>query len=166
MYNTIWPKTKKNMLFKWIWKTSNRLRHKNFFWLLLHDRINIRNYLKRKNMQLDDYNCIQCRDNTEETLRQLFWDCNFAQECWNYIVPHRKLGISSFDDILILHSHLPKEFDLDIIIQGCWRIWTLRNGKIFRKEVPSINCWKFWVKEDLGLLQHRIKGKYFDKFKA
>jgi hypothetical protein len=81
MYKAIWPKTEGNFPFKWIWKTSNRLRYKIFFWLLLHDRVNSRNLARTKNMHLDNYNCVYCNEQTEETLRHLFWDCTFAQEC-------------------------------------------------------------------------------------
>lgn len=129
-------------------KTANRLRHKLFFWLLLHDRVNTRNLLKRKNMFFDSYDCVFCNEHSEETLRHLFWDCNFAQDCWNSNFPSRKPGISCFDDIMLIHALLPAGIALDVIIQGCWRIWTQRNGKIFRKEVPSINCWKYRLKED------------------
>lgn len=42
-------------VFKWIWKSARRLRHKILFWLLLHDRVNTRNLLKRKKFHLDCY---------------------------------------------------------------------------------------------------------------
>jgi hypothetical protein len=43
--------------FSWLWKTSCQARHKFFFWLLLLDRLNTRNLLKRKNFQLQNYKC-------------------------------------------------------------------------------------------------------------
>jgi hypothetical protein len=43
--------------FKWIWNSSCQARHKFFFWLLLHDRLNTRNILGRKKMNLPCYNC-------------------------------------------------------------------------------------------------------------
>lgn len=162
MYKTICARAEPNKLFTKIWKTANRLRHKIFFWLLLHDRVNTRNLLNRKNMFLESYDCVFCNEHSEETLRHLFQDCVFTQECWKSTFPSKKPGISSYDDIMLIYSLLPKGIALEIIIQGCWRIWTQRNGKIFRKEVPSINCWKYRLKEDLQLLQYRIKAKYKD----
>jgi hypothetical protein len=47
-------------IFQWMWKTCARGRHKFFFWLLLNDRLNTRNLLKRQNMDLQDYNCVLC----------------------------------------------------------------------------------------------------------
>lgn len=39
--------------FRWLWKSSCQPKHKVFFWLLMHDRINTRGLLRRKNMKLD-----------------------------------------------------------------------------------------------------------------
>lgn len=109
-------------LFRGIWKTSCRLRHKIFIWLLLHDRINTRNLLHRKTMHLDSYNCTLCADNTEETMLHLFWNCSFALHCWDRIIPHRKRGISVVDDIQLAILQLPHDIALDIVIMGCWGI--------------------------------------------
>jgi hypothetical protein len=35
-------------IFTWLWKSSCQPKHKLFFWLLLHDRLNTRNLLGRK----------------------------------------------------------------------------------------------------------------------
>jgi hypothetical protein len=35
-------------IFKWMWKSCLRGKHKFFFWLLLHDRLNTRELLKKK----------------------------------------------------------------------------------------------------------------------
>uniref|UniRef100_A0A8R7U6Y7 Reverse transcriptase zinc-binding domain-containing protein n=1 Tax=Triticum urartu TaxID=4572 RepID=A0A8R7U6Y7_TRIUA len=77
--------TNTHFLFRILWKASNLLRHKIFFWLLLHDRVNTRNLLKRKSMVLSSYDCALCNDSTEETCHHLFWDCPFALHCWNII---------------------------------------------------------------------------------
>jgi hypothetical protein len=72
-----------SLLFKWMWTSSNLGKHKFFFWLLLMDRLNTRNLLKRKNRHLDDYNCVLCNTNTEETCFHLFFTCPFSAACWN-----------------------------------------------------------------------------------
>lgn len=160
MYHHLCPQQQEQQIYKWLWKSSCRLRHKIFFWLLLHDRVNTRNLLKRKSFTLESYNCVFCHEDTEETARHLFWDCGFVQDCWLSIIPQKRLGISCLDDILLIRELLPKHIAMEIIIQGCWAIWGQRNGKIFRREGPSINCRKFKLKEDLKLLEHRIKAKY------
>ena len=76
--------------------------------------------------------------------------------------PEKKLGIPFLDDILLTRAELPSRIAMEIIVQGCWAIWGKRNGKIFRKEVPNVNSWKFKLREDLKLLEHRIKAKYLE----
>lgn len=53
-------------LFKWLWGSSNLGTHKFFFWLLLRDRLNTRNLLRRKNMDLQDFSCVLCSLGCEE----------------------------------------------------------------------------------------------------
>ena len=58
-YGSLIGTTAASPLFKWLWGSSNLGKHKFFFWLL-RDRLNTRYILKRKNMHLDDYNCVLC----------------------------------------------------------------------------------------------------------
>ena len=131
--------SKVHALFRDIWKTSCRLRHQIFIWLLLHDRINSRNLLHRKSMVLYSYNCVLCADNIEETNLHLFWNGPFALHCWDKIIPDRKRGISVKDDIQLAFQQLPPSIPLDIIIMGCWGIWSVRNDKIFRLAAPHVD---------------------------
>jgi hypothetical protein len=68
---------------------------KYIFWILLHDRVNTRNLLKRKSMQLDCYECGFYNEGVEETLMHLFCDCTFAQACWDTIFTYTHRGISA-----------------------------------------------------------------------
>ena len=67
--------------FSLIWNSSCQAKHKVFFWLLLHDRLNTRNLLRRKTFHLPSYNCATLQCNQEETLMHLFWSCPFAERC-------------------------------------------------------------------------------------
>ena len=122
-YNSIKGPSRSHHLFKLLWKSSNMLTHKIFFWLLLHDRVNTRNLLKRKKVPLQSYNCTLCAENTEETLSHLFRDCNFAMHCWNKLVPQRNRGIRSFDECCLLAEHFPRDIAFDIIVAASWSIW-------------------------------------------
>jgi hypothetical protein len=44
----------------WMWKGCCQQRHKVFFWLLIHNRLNTRALLQRKNFMLTDYSRIMC----------------------------------------------------------------------------------------------------------
>jgi hypothetical protein len=114
------------------------MKHKVFFWLLLKDRINTRDLLRRKTTALDSYTCDLCILQKLETTAHLILICNFAKACWQSIgvtfistrsMPHifnrirRKLGVSFFMDIIILMS---------------WSIWSTRNDWILSILDPSV----------------------------
>jgi hypothetical protein len=75
--------------FIWIWdsKCCNKLRV--FSWLLM-DRLNTRNILKREKHKLEgnNYNCVLCSNNVEETAFHLFFNCPFSQACWQLLGIH------------------------------------------------------------------------------
>ena len=62
-------------------KSSCQNKHKVFFWLLLRDRLNTRELIRRRNMHLPSYDCACCTLDVEETLSHLFLTCSFAQVC-------------------------------------------------------------------------------------
>ena len=67
MYCHMQGKEVASPLFKRIWKSAAMLRYKIFLWLLLHDRVNVRNLLARKHFHLPNYNCELCNCSCEET---------------------------------------------------------------------------------------------------
>ena len=61
--------------FGWIWKSKATMKIKVFGWLLLSDRLNTRNMLKRRHYNIgNDYDCILCGLHIEETLEHLFFE--------------------------------------------------------------------------------------------
>jgi hypothetical protein len=72
-------------IYRWLWAASCQPKHKVFFWLLLKNRLNTRGMIRRKNMQLDSYDCELCLLQKEEKLRHLFFKCPFAKNYWNII---------------------------------------------------------------------------------
>ena len=78
--------------FNWMWNSSCQNKHKVFCWLILKDRLSTRELLRRKNMELPDYNCVLCNNLVEESLEHLLFHCPFASECWhwlNFETPHQ-----------------------------------------------------------------------------
>lgn len=78
-------------------------------------------------MYLESYACALCDENKEGTNMHLFWDCPFALACWDSIIPNRNIGISDIDEVILARDALHYGFALDIIILGCWSIWSIRN---------------------------------------
>lgn len=108
-------------------------------------------------MFLEDYNCALCNEKVEETLLHLFWDCTFAHEYWNLIIPSKLRGISHYDEICFSLTELPADIALDIVLMGCWGIWSIRNDKIFRSVVPSLHNWLHYMNEGLSVIAIRAK---------
>ena len=80
--------------FLWIWnsKCCNKLRV--FSWLLLMDRLDTRNILRRKKHKLEgnNYICVLCSNNVEKTAHHLFFSCPFSQEYWQHLGIHSLFG--------------------------------------------------------------------------
>ena len=123
IYNPILEQWEEHPFFSIIWRSSSRLKHKIFFWLVAHCRINTRALLLRKGMHLDDIHCPNCNQQAEETTMHLLWDCNFTQECWNSLLPPRKRGTSVYEDTILASTLLTKQFAIEILILGSWNIW-------------------------------------------
>jgi hypothetical protein len=151
--------------FKWIWKSSCQARHKFFFWLLLHDRLNTRNLLGRKNFLIQSYSCATLNCSHEETLHHLFVTCPFASACWDFICPNRSKGMSILETFSDLRDNLHVPFFMKIIILTAWSIWIVRNNKIFNNENPTIASWKAIFKQELRWVQYGLKEKHLDHFK-
>lgn len=71
-------------VYKWMWKSCSRGTNKFTFWLLLRNRLNTRNILRRKRRILDDYSCPLCASNSEETMVHLFFTCRFSTWCCTF----------------------------------------------------------------------------------
>lgn len=72
--------------FSWIWKSTCTMKLKVFTWLLLADRVNTKNMLKRKHYNVTDGpECVPYNLKTEETVEHLFFACPFSGECWDKV---------------------------------------------------------------------------------
>lgn len=144
-------------LFLWLWKSCNLGKHKFFFWLLLRDRLNTRNLLRRKNMFLEDYSCVLCNNRHEETLFHLFFECPFSESCWNSISISWDLNLQPLDVIIAARQAFGNPIFREIFITACWAIWLVRNGVIFDNEQGNLHTWRRRFKEELGFVCTKAK---------
>jgi hypothetical protein len=151
--------------FSWIWKSSCQAKHKFFFWLLLHDRLNTRNLLGTKNFHLPTYACVTLPCVKEETLIHLFWTCPFANHSWDYICPTRDKNLSVMESIEDIKMKIGLPFGMDIIIVATWSLWIVRNNKIFNNIRPSFSSWKAIYLQELRLISFRMKRKHVESFR-
>jgi hypothetical protein len=126
--------------FKWMRKGCWQQKHKVLFWLLIHNRLNTRAMLQRKNFFMDNYSCILCGQDELESRNHLFFQCPFAQMCWQYLCPDwtlpQQLDIESL--ITSLKLSLNVLFFMELIMLTTWAIWTTRNEFIFKVTPPNL----------------------------
>jgi hypothetical protein len=147
-------------VYKWIWRSSCQNKHKVFFWLLIKDRLSTRELLKRKNMTLQDYSCIFCQGNIEESLTHLFLTCPFAIQCWAWLNTQVDLSLDPFENLQNFKGQLQVPFFMEIIILMSWTIWRARNDFIFRQINPSFQQSKEHFSHELQMLLLRAKKSY------
>jgi hypothetical protein len=152
-------------IFTFLWESSCQAKHKFFFWLLLHDRLNTRNLLRRKNFMLQSYQCIVESCNEEETLVHLFWACSFAKKCWDFISPQRNRSLSILEAFEDMRVKMKLPFAMEVLILAAWGIWIVRNNKIFKDQNAEFNSWKAIFLQELRLLVHRMKKKHVNSLK-
>ena len=96
-YKALVGKTEAHQSFNWLCKSFCQPNTQSFFcWLLLQDRLSTRNILRRKNMVLENCNCVLCSSQVEESLEHLFFHCPFAASCWDLIAFHSLDALSRF----------------------------------------------------------------------
>lgn len=69
--------------FKWLWKAGCTPRIKFFGWLVLVDRLNTKDMLRRRHCNpQNQVLCIMCPLNAIEDIDHLLFFCPFAKRCW------------------------------------------------------------------------------------
>jgi hypothetical protein len=143
----------------WLWKSKCMPKIKLFTWLLLNDRLNTRNILRRRGKFLEEgYNCVLCLDLIEETMDHLFFFCSSSEARWFAI------GISWDEDadiherILIAKRNFGFPFFMEVVMIGAWCIWNERNDLIFNGKQPCLASWKAQFKDEVLLHFYRIKS--------
>jgi hypothetical protein len=142
----------------WVWKTKCVQKIKVFGWLLLNDRLNTRNILRRRKKFLEEgYNCVMCQEGVEETTDHLFFKCSSAVSRWF------ALGITWNDNanihqrIYMAKEYFHQPFFMEVFLVGAWCLWNERNGFIFNNKVPNFASWKAAVKTEVSAHLIRIK---------
>jgi hypothetical protein len=99
-----------------------------------------------------------CDALVQEDRDQLFFNCQFAQGCWDI------LQINWDDSVLDIHDKIMKArqeagmfFFMDAFIVATWELWKLRNTVIFDAVQPSTQLWTWKFKEQFLLQLHRFR---------
>jgi hypothetical protein len=140
-----------------MWASSNLGKHNFLFWLLLRDRLNTRNLLRRKNMELENYNGVLCNYDCEETNLHLFFECPFSIACWNTIPICWNTNMPPLDMVIDASTSFGSPIFREIFIMACWIIWVTRNVVIFDNGQINLNNWRRQFREELDLVCTKAK---------
>ena len=122
-YKLVFANTDAHLAFGCIWKAKCTPRIKFFAWLVLVDKLNTKDMLRRRhyNTQDDDL-CVLCSQGTVEDIQHLFFTCTFARRCWQAlnIQWNEQLGLLPRLTQARANSNLPSFVDLVMI--ASWEI--------------------------------------------
>ena len=159
MYNLPYKFIQPPKPFIWIWDSKCANKLKVFSWLMLVDRLNTRNILRRKkhNIQGNDYSCAICTQQQEETAFHLFFDCIFSRQCWHRLGIHWNNSLPFFQMMEEAKINFAHPFFMEAVIIATWIIWKTRNAKNFEQQQPSLQRWKRAFRDESFLQAHRMK---------
>lgn len=152
--------------FKWIWNSNCQNKHKVFAWLIMKDKLSTRELLRRKNMELQDYNCVLCNNAVEESLLHLMCTCPFAQTCWAWLNCRISPQSDLYQNIENFRIQLQVPFFMEIIIIMGWSVWKARNRLIFNQVQPAVESTKRAFKSEFALILLRAKKKLLSLYRA
>jgi len=105
-----------------------------FAWLILVDSLNTKNMLQRRNLHIqDDPICVMCDSKEKETIEHLFFECQFAKECWatiNFVWDLSLPLLDRYTQARETHSSLSS-------LIAAWELWKARNDKVFQRRDPN-----------------------------
>lgn len=64
-------------------------------------------------MELDNYNCVLCNEQAEETIEHLFILCPFASEAWQSINLNVNPEVQPLQNLEILRAQINQNFFMD-----------------------------------------------------
>lgn len=111
-----------NPIFTWLWDSPCQPKHKVFCWLLLKDKLSTRNILRKKNIDLESFDCALCQTRSEETLEHLFLHYPFTQQRWNIINLAAMPNLDLLDNLEAFKVQFDSQFFMVAIILMSWTI--------------------------------------------
>lgn len=147
--------------FCWIWKTKCIPRIKFFAWLLLSDRLNTKDILRRRGKFLEEgYLCPLCHDGVVETFMHLFFECSSSTARWYWIGIQWTVQGTVFQMLTHMKAQLNIPHFMDLFMITAWCIWKERNDLVFNAKPPSLAAWKQRFMNEVKLHLCRFKPNF------
>ena len=154
-------------IYDWIWESKLMLKIKVFAWLMVSDRLNTRDMLRRRHWNVTDvFHCVLCPSHITEDWLHLFFHCTFSVRIWNYLQIQWEDGNSFQQVFQQARQRFQKPFFSEVVILACWHIWKQRNGAIFQQVMPRFRAWKRGFVNDITLHVHRVKAKHVQELSS
>jgi len=151
----------------WIWKSKCISKINFFAWLVLNDRLNTRNMLRRRRKYLEEgYNCALCQDGAEETIEHLFFSCSSSNCRWFVLGIIWNDAGNIFEKLSTVKQAFPFPFFMEVVMIGAWCIWKERNALIFNGKAPNLSTWKIDFKREVRGHLCRIKTSLHDSISS
>jgi hypothetical protein len=117
------------------------------------DMLNVKIILEKKKHKLkgNNYKCVCCLRNREETTYHLFFSCPFSQDCWRYLNIHWNFNLDFYSMMDEAKQKFNNDFFIEVFMIASWHIWKQRNGFIFNRGRPSLQNWKWGFFEEAFL---------------
>lgn len=109
-----------------------------------------------------DLSCVLCQSIVIEDLMHLFFQCPFAQNCWNLLCITCDTTRSLEGMFIKAKLDYQGSCFMEKFLCAAWNIWKQRNSFILYQKTPSLSSWRRLLKSDLFLLLFRINARYHD----
>lgn len=116
-------------IFQLIWKCKVTPQIKFFAWLILQDRLHTGIMLVRRHFNVHpDSLCVLCPHREEETIAHLFFQCDFAQACWDKLSIVWDLNDELYKVIERARQQSGLPLFMEIFLIAAWDLWKIRTG--------------------------------------
>jgi retron-type reverse transcriptase len=164
-YTYVFKGMESHSIFKVIWKCRCTPRIKFFAWLILVDRLNTKDMLQRRHLNVQGTTtCVMCTSGSLETLHHLFFECPFAQQCWSRIDISWDNSLELLDRFMHARARHLIPFFTEATFIVAWELWKIRNDKVFARRDPTIALWWSNFKSQCLLQSVRFKDDLRSSF--
>jgi hypothetical protein len=164
-YTHVFSSVEAHPAFKVIWQSRCTPRVKFFAWLILVDRLNTKDMLQRRHLNIEGNPiCIMCNLGELETTEHLFFDCPFAKECWSTIGISWDESLQLMDRMIQAQSTHNIPLFTEAALIAAWELWKLRNDRVFQRRDPSPVIWLSNFKNQCSLQSVRFKDDLRSSF--
>ena len=141
-----------------VWRNRAPPRVQFFAWLLVRERIQSRENLKRRKV-LEDAACEICAS-ADETAAHIMFECEFAKSFWAALhIDLPSLMTTAKLSELVPPQHIPAGHFDSFLLLCCWQLWKRRNNAVFRQQLDPLGAVMRAARDDARSWGSRLPQK-------